>query len=212
MIASSQVYKRLRERILAGEIKPGEPLKERSLCAELNVSRTPVREALRRLSAEGLVEVRPRRSMVVASFDHGEVEEVFELGVMLESFIAGLAAEKAVEADADRLGSIVDAMEELVAGGGDVRLEYAALDRRFHETLASVARSPRIAGVLQQTVNFRLLINLFSDYKSTDVATSLMQHKNILAAVRAGNVDWAVAAMRSHIRTGQGVRHRSPKR
>lgn len=210
MIASTQVYAELRERILRGELKAGSALKERDLCAQLDVSRTPVREALRQLSAEGLVEVRPHRSIVVASFDPAEVEEVFELGVMLESFIAGLAADKATADDVERLRATVAAMGRLAAEPpADLRLRYAALDRAFHEALATAARSPRIAAVLHQTINFRLLINLFDDYAPLDIETSLMQHRNILAAVETSNADWAAAAMRNHIRTGQGVRRKT---
>ena len=208
MIASTQVYDELRARIMRGELKPGAALKERDLCAQLDVSRTPVREALRQLSAEGLVEVRPHRSIVVASFDPAEVEEVFELGVMLESFIAGLAAEKATDDDRRQLRAIVDAMAVAAADSADVRLRYAALDRDFHEALAAAARSPRVAAVLRQTVNFRLLIDLFRDYEPLDIETSLMQHRNILAAVDSANADWASAAMRNHIRTGQGIRRK----
>ena len=95
MNSSDQAYVSLRERILEGRLKPGTALKERDLCEELNVSRTPIREALRRLSADGLAEVRPRRSIVVSSFGADELTEIFELGIVLESFVAALAATKA---------------------------------------------------------------------------------------------------------------------
>lgn len=81
-------------KILEGLFKPGSLLKERELCEQLSVSRTPIREALRRLSANGLVEVRPRRSIIVSSFDKDELAEMFELGIVLESFVARLAASR----------------------------------------------------------------------------------------------------------------------
>lgn len=211
MIAANQVYQQLRDRILKGELKPGTALKERDLCTDLNVSRTPIREALRRLSAEGLAQIRPRRSIVVASFDPSEVEEVFELGVMLESFIAGLAAEKATPADVEELTATVLEMEALLAYPTQLSEKYPLLDRHFHEQLANAARSPRISTVLQQTVNFRLLTNVFQSYAPVDIATSVAQHRNILRAIEAGNPDWAASAMRTHIRTGQAVK-RGPMR
>ena len=94
MNSSDQAYHTLRAKILEGLFKPGSLLEERELCEQPSVSRTPIREALRRLSANGLVEVRPRRSIIVSSFDKDELAEIFELGIVLESFVARLAASR----------------------------------------------------------------------------------------------------------------------
>jgi DNA-binding FadR family transcriptional regulator len=82
--SSDHAYLTLRERILQGEIPPGAVLKERDLCEQLNISRTPIREALRRLCADGLAEARPRRSIIVSAFDDQEMAEIFELGSSLK--------------------------------------------------------------------------------------------------------------------------------
>ena len=94
MNTSDQAYHTLRAKILEGLFKPGSLLKERELCEQPSVSRTPIREALRRLSTDGLVEVRPRRSILVSSFDKDELAEIFELEIVLESFVARLAASR----------------------------------------------------------------------------------------------------------------------
>lgn len=95
-VNSSEIaYRKLRERILSGELKAGAALKERDLCAELGISRTPVREALRRLSADGLVDMQPRRSIRVSSFDEEELAEIYEIGHLLQSHVTGMAARKA---------------------------------------------------------------------------------------------------------------------
>ena len=209
MNSSDQAYLALRERILQGQLKPGTALKERDLCEELNVSRTPIREALRRLSADGLAEVRPGRSIIVTFFAAEELTEIFELGIVLESFVAGLAAAKATHEDIDRLEDIVSEMAslpEVIMARQNER--YIKLDQAFHDMIAAIARNPRIAQILKQTMSFRVLANIFEKYEQSDFATSIAQHRTIVSAIASGDSDWAQAAMGSHIRTGQAAHRR----
>lgn len=209
MNSSDQAYLALRERILQGQLKPGTALKERDLCEELNVSRTPIREALRRLSADGLAEVRPGRSIIVTLFAAEELTEIFELGIVLESFVAGLAAAKATHQDIDRLEDIVSEMAslpEVIMARQNER--YIKLDQAFHDMIAAIARNPRIAQILKQTMSFRVLANIFEKYEQSDFTTSIAQHRTIVSAIASGDSDWAQAAMGSHIRTGQAAHRR----
>lgn len=209
MNSSDQAYLALRERILQGQLKPGTALKERDLCEELNVSRTPIREALRRLSADGLAEVRPGRSIIVTFFAAEELTEIFELGIVLESFVAGLAAAKATHEDIDRLEDIVSEMAslpEVIMARQNER--YIKLDQAFHDMIAAIARNPRIAQILKQTMSFRVLANIFEKYEQSDFTTSIAQHRTIVSAIASGDSDWAQAAMGSHIRTGQAAHRR----
>ena len=209
MNSSDQAYLALRERILQGQLKPGTALKERDLCEELNVSRTPIREALRRLSADGLAEVRPGRSIIVTLFAAEELTEIFELGIVLESFVAGLAAAKATHEDIDRLEDIVSEMAslpEVIMARQNER--YIKLDQAFHDMIAAIARNPRIAQILKQTMSFRVLANIFEKYEQSDFTTSIAQHRTIVSAIASGDSDWAQAAMGSHIRTGQAAHRR----
>lgn len=208
MSLSEQPYRELRARILDGRLEPGTPLKERDLCADLHVSRTPIREALRRLSADGLAEIRPGRSIIVARFDSQEIEEIFELGIVLESFVAGLAAAKATPDDIARLAAILDDMQKAVDAGPARHAAYIQLDRDFHEHLSAIARNRRVSDMLRQAVSFRVLLDVFTDYDSPDFATSLAQHRTILSAIEARDADWASAAMRTHIMTGRSVKSR----
>lgn len=208
MSLSEQPYRELRARILDGRLEPGTPLKERDLCADLHVSRTPIREALRRLSADGLAEIRPGRSIIVARFDSQEIEEIFELGIVLESFVAGLAAAKATPDDIARLAAIIDDMQKAVDAGPARHAAYIQLDRDFHEHLSAIARNRRVSDMLRQAVSFRVLLDVFTDYDSPDFATSLAQHRTILSAIEARDADWASAAMRTHIMTGRSVKSR----
>ena len=209
MNSSDHAYATLRTRILAGDIPPGAVLKERDLCEELNISRTPVREALRRLSADGLAEVRPRRSIVVTSFPDNEIAEIFELGIVLESFVAGIAAEKATSADVARLRDLVDALENLLATEESPdTAEYIRLDQAFHEEIARIARNPRIAQILRQTISIPVLANVFERYDPADFAISIAQHGTILRAIESGDSDWAKSAMGTHIRTGRATQRK----
>ena len=206
MNASDKAFNKLKMQILSGKLAPGSSLKERDLCEQLNISRTPIREALRRLSAEGLAEVRPRRSIVVACFDPSEIEEIFELGIILESFIAAKAAIKTTDEEITALQIILNKMEDFISDSGNLDIAgYADLDHAFHEQLAKMARSERIRRILQQTVSMRLLVNVFDSYRKVDFETSLVQHRTIYRAIASRNSDWAAAAMSSHVRTGSGV-------
>jgi DNA-binding GntR family transcriptional regulator len=208
MNSSDQAYHALRERILSGSIRPGTALKERDLCDELNISRTPIREALRRLSADGLAEVRPRRSIVVSSFQESEVTEIFELGIVLESFVAGLAAEKATPADIARLEGILDEMALLRSDDPERAERYVMLDQAFHDAIAATARNPRISQILRQTMSIRVLANIFEKYEVDDFTTSMTQHRTIVGAIASGDAEWAQSAMGNHIRTGRAAHRR----
>lgn len=204
--ASEEAYLELRDRILDGTLKPGGSLIERDLCSQFNISRTPVREALRRLTADGLAEMRPRRSIIVSSFSDEELGEIFELGIVLESFVAGLAAQKASSADITELETILAEMESLLEDRrGSGSFAYAKLDQAFHDRIAQAARNPRVAQILRQAVSLRLLANVMEHYVAFDFNASLVQHRMIVQAIAAGDTEWAQTAMGNHIRTGRAA-------
>ena len=206
--ASDRVYQTLKARILNGESKPGERLKERDLVAELGASRTPIREALRQLSSEGLVVTRPRRGMIVADLEPREVKEIFDLGVILESFAAKLAALSATDEDIDRLKSLIDTMDQTLSHASeDAFKRYIQLDRDFHDAISSAARNGRLQAILQQTINLRVLSQAFGQYSAEDYQQSLSQHRNIAVAIEARNPEWAESAMRTHTLTGRIENH-----
>lgn len=205
-IVADRALEELRTRILRGDLRPGERLVERTLCAEMDMSRTPVREALRALTAEGLVTTRPHCGMVVADLDPREIEEIFEFGVVLEGFIASLAARKARPADCDTLRDLVADMQAVLATEPLDPTAYLDLDQRFHEAIAGLAGNPRLASLRRQTLTPRVLTEAFTGYGAAHYAQSLAQHGTIVQAIAAGDADWAASAMRSHILTGRGTR------
>lgn len=201
-----KAYRALWDRILSGEYAPGHRLKERDICAELDVSRTPVREALRRLEAEGLVQIEPRRGGRVADLRLEEAAEIFSVGVHLESFAAKLAAKRAtLESVAALDATIHDMRAVLERDARDVRRAYLKLDRDLHDAIIDMAGNRSLTAALKQIVGLPVLVKAFSTYCGDDLWRSFHQHENIVDALRAGDEDWAEAAMRSHILAGRAI-------
>lgn len=198
--SSDIAYEKLRNRILDGELKAGAALKERDLCVELGISRTPVREALRRLNADGLVDMQPRRSIRVSSLGEEELAEIFEIGHVLQSHVTGIAARKVTAQDAIQLRQLIDQMEAEIGcvTEGSVAA-FARLDRAFHNAICEIARNVRIAQILNQTISLRLLTNVMDDYSQADFARSIADHREIVAALEKGDEQAAAAAMSRHV-------------
>ena len=214
--AVDKAYRMLRDRIVGGELVAGDRLKERELCAELEVSRTPVREALRRLQSEGLVDIEPRRGGVVAGIRADEIDEVYSLGILLESHAARLAAERATADDLAALDALLGAMRAALESDPPDRGEYLQLDSRFHRRILEMTRNRRLDSIVGQVVGVPTLVQAFNHYTAAHLAQSLQQHANIVAALRAGDADWAEAAMRAHIHSAKelmlaasGIQNRS---
>jgi len=196
----------LRDRIFSGDYPPGARLKERELCADLEVSRTPVREALRRLEADGLVQIEPRRGGVVRHVDAAEVEEIFALGAVIEGFAAKLAAQKTDAAGISALEDIVDAMGEVLERGDErCRSDYMNLDGRLHARIVALAESPRLSAALQQVVGVPLLAQALGRYSLDYLQQSLDQHRIVVEAIRQRDPEWAESAMRYHILAARTV-------
>lgn len=138
------VADKLREAILRGHLKPGEKLDQNEIAGLLNVSRSPVREALRTLAAEGLVEVVPHRGAVVAELSPAELEEIYFIRGILEGMAARLAAPKV---DSERIAALQTILEELEQTTNLDR--WLELNRRFHHTIYKVANRPRLLSIIK---------------------------------------------------------------
>lgn len=204
--AVDKAYAALRARIFSGEFAPGDRLKEREICAELDVSRTPVREALRRLQADGLVVIEPRRGGIVAGINSTEAEEIYSLGMLLESFGAGLAAKRATAEDIGELKRIVADMEDVLREDTPAaRSAYLELDSDLHRHIVQMAGNRHLGQLVRQIVGLPVLIQAFTHYSHDDLQASLQQHRTIVAALEAGDAEWAEAAMRAHILAGRSI-------
>ena len=196
----------LREVILRGEIPAGARLGEVELAERLGVSRTPVREALSRLAAEGLVQIVPNRGARVSTWTVDELEGVFELRVLLEPQLTALAVPQATDQDADELERLACQMYEVGCPGPHQDLDaLVPLNRTFHDRLVALAGHPALAGALAGAIHPPIVVRNFHAYDGASLRRSLGHHLEIVAAMRAGDPDWARAVMTAHIRNARAV-------
>ncbi len=209
--ATELAYTRIRQGILDGAHGPASRLREEDLAAGIGVSRTPVREALRRLGAEGLVEFTPNRGVRVVAWSERDLQEIFELRALLEGYGARLAAGRATAPALRGLTVLAERMEEAVRGHAPDRLERVAeINNRFHQGVLAAAASDRLVAILGHVVQVPLVRHTFRRYAPRELERSLSQHREILEALRQGDPEWAASAMRSHILGARNVVGRAP--
>ena len=195
---SQRVYEHLREEILADHLLPGTELSEVALSKELAISRGPIREAMGRLSAEGLITMRPRRRAEVRSLTPQELIDAYQVREALEVMAVRLAIPRLTEGDLARLEQLMEQMAGHISAGA-VR-EFFAANVSFHELLCELSGNPKL-----QEVHHRLEGEI-GRFQSRTLALrgtmddSLTEHRAILAAVRLRDVDRAAALTADHIR------------
>lgn len=195
-------YGKIRHLILTGEMRSGDKLLENHLAAQIGVSRTPVREALNRLNAEGLVVLERYRRGYVASFSVEDVREIFRLRAILEGHAAARAATRISDADLQRLQDLERAMEgQFEALGWHEHLEgFDEMNTRFHAIIAAAAESPRLERILASSLELPASIfNRYSEPVEVRIRRTHAQHREILSALKARNPEWAQAAMHVHL-------------
>ena len=202
----------LRDLIMGGELLPGARLGEVELAERLGVSRTPVREALSRLAAEGLVEIAPNRGARVATWTVAELEGVFELRSVLEPQLTAHAVPNATPADVDELDDLARRMHEVGTPGPGQDLDaLVPLNRAFHDRLVTLAAHPTLATALAAAIHPPIVRRNFLTYDEASLRRSLAHHSEIVAAVRAGDPEWARAVMTSHIANARAVMVRAAR-
>ena len=164
------------------------------------MSRTPIREALSRLAAEGLVELSPNRGARVSSWTAEELREIFEVRLRLEPYAVRQAVPLLSEADLAELGELAQSMLAVGRPGRDQAVaEIVELNRRFHSLLIGTAGSPALASALTAVTHAAVVRQNFQHYSPDALARSLAHHLEIVAAARAREPGWAEAVMRSHL-------------
>ncbi len=203
--------KYIREKIASGEWKPGYRLSDFVLCKEMGISRTPVREAINQLAAEGLAEFRPREGAFVKSFDRREIEELYELREILECHCARKAAIAPGDALLKRLSDDLARMLSLESGiaPGRDSLDKAATeiqrsgDLDFHQALIEAAGNSKVERIVSESrVHTRLFSLLDKEMSVAAYRGAIGFHRRLLDAIKAHDQDAAENAMREHIRRG----------
>lgn len=197
-------YRYIRSAIQDGRLKPGDRLREIDLARQVGLSRTPVREALGRLQAEGLVVHDAIRGVVVAELDYGMVTELYFMREVLEGTAARLAAQHAAEVEISILEDICQQYE--VALGDEQAL--AACNRRFHEALYRCSHNRYLLNMVTVLHDALSLLGTTTLGCPERAAATLSEHRAVVAAIRARDPDTAEQVLRSHIRSAQKVRMR----
>jgi DNA-binding GntR family transcriptional regulator len=200
MKAAQRAYNTLRTGIIEGVYPPGSRVTEQEIAASANVSRTPVREALRRLEAEGLLRFVPHQGAFVTRWSKQDAEDIFELRAMLEGHGARLAAGKATAEDVQTLRRLAEDQRKEAAERSAGYLERIAdLNSQFHRHLQQVAASTRLQATLATLSSAPLVLQTFRDYDGDDLNRSAHHHMEMVEAIEAGDGDWAAAVMHSHV-------------
>src|SRR5690348_10920048 len=193
-----QVYDDLRERILSGDIPRGTRLRQVSLAEELGVSRTPLREALRRLSAEGFVEFSPNQGATVSQLDLGDMRNAWTARLTLEPAAARLAAE---HADLPAIARMRQAVERQRDAGGD-RVAGFAANREFHLALVAATGNPHLTRFAEMLWVARIGAPIYSAQAADapgEMAVWADEHDRIADAVADGDADLVERLTRAHI-------------
>lgn len=191
----------IKEALAGGEYGAGQYLREEQLARGLGVSRTPVREALRRLDAEGWVETRPNYGVRVKAWTLQDAKEIFEARILIEPFLAGRAALKIVPADLDRLTALADAMLAITRSPSTAQSieDWFVANGEFHAIITAAADNARLDRSLRSMKETPLIKWTFVTYKDADRERSARQHIELVQALQQRNAAWAEAITRCHI-------------
>ncbi len=190
-------YDEIKRRITICAFRPGDYLNEAEISTMLGIGRTPVHQAIDRLMVEGLVQVMPRKGIIVKPVSLDEVMQTIEVRLLNESYCVRLAADRASAGEMDELTSILArAQNELATRDGE---RLMRLDREFHGVLAQSARNPVLTELLGRLHDRSLRFWIFSLNTPGHHLSVQQQHLAILAAIRDRDPDGAEQAMRAHI-------------
>ncbi|MEN8685687.1 GntR family transcriptional regulator [Marivita sp.] len=190
-------YASLIDALRSGDFAPGDRLREEDVAKRLNLSRTPVREALRKLENNGIVEHRPRIGAVIRKLSQTEVVELYEMRIVLERTAASMAAQHGSEAEFDAL----DDMNARILDAQDTPTLGAAINQDFHEALYRAARN-RFLLTSAEAINNALILLGPTTYLDPDrIRIVVSQHSDVMTALRERDGDRAAEAAEAHLQT-----------
>ncbi len=197
--ASDRAYAEIRSLILSGDASPGTALREEALADIVGVSRTPVREALKRLEAEHYAIRTPGGRLVVAALDVDDITEIFTLRAMLEGHAAARAARRLGAAALADLRASNAALTDAVARDEPDVAQFLARNRAFHDVIIAAAASPRLVSMLASLVEQPIVRRTAIHYARADLERSAHEHDLLIQAFAARDPEWARSVMAAHI-------------
>jgi DNA-binding GntR family transcriptional regulator len=200
------VYRKLIERIIRNQIKPGNVILETELSEILKISRTPVRQALGRLVAEGFLERKPKKGCIISLLNPEDAEEVFSAREIIESKVAAFAAMRAKEDEIKKLYKILDEESEAVARND--KTQWAVVNEKFHYSIMKAARNKYLERYCHHILLRSAVYTVFFDsfylrsegFKGPPELLTTVEHPRILKAIENKNPEHAKFEMANHIR------------
>ncbi|MDB5750045.1 MAG: GntR family transcriptional regulator [Ramlibacter sp.] len=200
-IASDKAYELLKQRVVAGTYAPGAQLKEEHIARELDISRTPIRAALKRLVQDGLASADAGRGVRVSEWTGSDIDESYQLRVLLEGHAAELAARRGGVALAERLDALNAQMGlALAQGDASVAQQLQEINARFHRAVLEASGSPRLRAMLAGLIDMPIVTRSYFICTHADMLQSLNHHRELAAAVRIGDPGLARQVMQLHLK------------
>ncbi len=201
---AARIYGAVKQQIIEGRYAPGARITEQQVAAEFNTSRTPVREAMRLLVADGFAVFKPNSGTVVREWSREQMREIFDLRVLIESEIAATAALHITD---DELAELMRLQDEIESHGDRGRRESASrigpLNREFHRVIAQASRNERLASMLASAIEMPIVQRTFGRYSRRQLERSFGHHRELIDAFAAHDAAWARAVMSCHIHSAK---------
>jgi DNA-binding GntR family transcriptional regulator len=195
--ASVAATELIREAIIDGRLEPGQRLKEEELARELGISRTPIREALLMLQAEGLVDAIPNRGAMVRVHTPEDLDDLYQLRALLEGYAARRAATRITDEEVEVLRASCDRFDGLDA---DKALrELVRENMFFHSTILDIAGSGRLASMVRRVIELPLVYKSYIWYSPDQQRISVHYHRQIVTALAARDAERAELVMKEHV-------------
>jgi DNA-binding GntR family transcriptional regulator len=203
MNATEHAYHIIRSDILTGKLAEGERLTETRLSEDLGLSRTPIREAIGRLTLEGFIERQKGYTTRVAFFPQDEAEQVYEIRRLIECYSVDRAARLATEEDIAELRRIHTAMKEDTPPRDKAAYQrLTEANEAFHRAIVNAARSPRLTALMTTALDVSMVVRTYSMFSDKDLMRSLNHHDEIIQAIEARAPKWASSIMSAHLLAG----------
>jgi len=195
-LASEKAYHLIKDKIITLELAPSTVIDEQALMKELGLGRTPIREALQRLNAEGLVHIVPRRGMFVTDISITDLQKVFEVRTVLAGFSARLAAQRATTDQIAQMEQVLHGLEQVQSGDYKLLID---IDRRFQRLLYQAAGNEILAESLDHLYDLSLRIWYLVLHQLGDVRDAIEEHQQVAEALKARDGARAEALIQQHI-------------
>ena len=196
-LLSTDLVSKLRIEILAERMRPGEKLTEQAICGQFGVSRTPVREALKNLEAEGLVEMVPNRGAFVVGLSADDIRDLYAIRMQNEMQAVRWAIERRTKEEMESIEESLDFMRFYTERGDAKRMR--SINAGFHKRIAAASHNRIIADSLAKIQDYTRYSMRVLPYRESDLAVILREHKAIFAAFKSNDPEAGALAMKKHI-------------